>query len=94
MLPYLNTPAEQQSNRTKNNEAAITHFIDFASTNLSTNIQYKYSNMILQIASDASYLSKPWACSRTGGHYYLSSLPTNTAKATNLPPTENGQIHM
>ena len=30
-----------------------------------------------KIDSDASYLSEPRARSRNGGHYYLSSLPTN-----------------
>ena len=51
-LPALKTLAEQQSNPTKNAEAAITHFLDYASTNLYTIIQYKASNMILHIDSD------------------------------------------
>ena len=40
MLPALNTLAEQQSSRTKNTEAAVTHFLDYADTNLSAIIQY------------------------------------------------------
>ena len=43
--------------------------------------------------NDASYLSDPRARSRTGGHYYLSSLPTDPKKSPNLPPSENGPIH-
>ena len=58
-------------------EAAITHFLDYAATNLSAIIQYKAINMILHIDSGASYLSDPRARSRTGGHYYLISPPTN-----------------
>ena len=67
MLPALNTLVEQQSNPTKNIEAAITHFLDFSATNPSAIIQYKSSDMILNIDSDASYLSEPQVCSRTGG---------------------------
>ena len=54
MLPALNTLAEQQSSPTKNTEAAITHFLDYVSTNPSVIIQYKASNTILHIDSDAS----------------------------------------
>ena len=49
--------------------------------------------MILHIDSDASYLSDPRARSRTGGNYYLSSLPTNPKKYPHLPPPANGPIH-
>ena len=33
MLPAFNTLTEQQSSPTKNTEAAITHFLDYAATN-------------------------------------------------------------
>ena len=46
-------------------EAGITHFLDYAATNPSTVIQYKYSNMIIHIDSDASYLSEPQSRNRT-----------------------------
>ena len=59
VLPALNTLAEQQSSSTKNTEAAITHFLDYEATNPSAIIQYKASDMILHIDSDASYLSEP-----------------------------------
>ena len=93
MLPALNTLAEQKSSPTKNVEDAITHLIDYAATNPSAIIQYKSSDMILHIDSDASYLSEPRARRRTGGHYYLSSLPTNPKKSPNLPPPDNIPIH-
>ena len=54
MLSTLNALAEQQSSPTKNTEAEITHFLDYAATNLSAIIQYKTSDMILHIDSDAS----------------------------------------
>ena len=49
--------------------------------------------MILHIDSDASYLSELRARSRTGGYYYLSSLPTDPEKSPNLPSPANGPIH-
>ena len=60
---------------------------------ISAIIQYKASDTILHIDSDTSYLSEPRERSRTGGHYYLSSLPNNPEKYPNLPPPENGPIH-
>ena len=54
MLPSLNTLLEQQSNTTKNTEAEITQFVEYAATNPSAIIQYKSSNTILHIDSDAS----------------------------------------
>ena len=71
MLPALNTIWEQQSKPTKNNEAAMTQFIDYTETNPSATIQYKSSNMIICIDSDTSYLSEPRAHSRTGEYNYL-----------------------
>ena len=90
LLPALNTLAEQQSSQNKNSEAAITHFLDYAATNPSAIIQYKSSNMLLHMDSDASYLSKPRARSRTGGHYYLISLPTDAKK--NLQTSRHQQM--
>ena len=53
MLPDLNTLAEQQSSPTKNMEYEINHFLDYAETNPSVNIQYKAIGMILHIDIDA-----------------------------------------
>ena len=93
MLPVLITIAEQQSSPTKNNEAAITQFLDYVATNPSTIILYKYSDMILQIDSDVSYLSEPQALSLAGGDYYLRLLPAKPTNAPNLPPPSNVPIH-
>ena len=93
MIPDLNTLAEQHQNPTKNTESTITQFLDYASTNLSAVIQYTSRNMITYIDSDASYLPEPRERSCTGGHYYLSSIPTDPKKSPNLPLPENGPIH-
>ena len=54
MIPALNTIADQHSNPTQKAEAAITQFIDHADTNPSMIVQYKSSDMILHIDSDAA----------------------------------------
>ena len=48
--------------------------------------------MILHIDSDASYLSEPRTLRRTGGTYYLSSLPTDLKKSPTPPPPANVPI--
>ena len=54
ILLALNTISEQQSIPTKSTKASTTQFLDYESINLSAIIQYKYSNMIIHIDSDAS----------------------------------------
>ena len=93
MIPALNTLADQQSSPTKNTEAEITHFLDYAATNPSTIVRYKARYMILHIYIDASYLSELRAHSRTGGGSYLISLPSDPKKSPNLTPPANGPIH-
>ena len=93
ILPALNRISEQQENPTQNNVAKIKHFLDYAATNITAIVQYKYSDVLILIDSDTSYLSETWKHSRTGGHYHLSSLPDNPTKPTNLPPQANATIH-
>jgi hypothetical protein len=38
-------------------------------------IRYRDSDMILNVHSDALYLSAPQACSRAGGYFFLGSIP-------------------
>ena len=49
--------------------------------------------MMHHFQCEVSYLSEPRARRCTGGHYYLSSLPTYLKKYPNLLPPENGPIH-
>jgi hypothetical protein len=52
-------------------------------------IHYHASDMILNIHSNASYLSAPGARSRTGGYFFLGSLPVDGD-----PIKINGAIHI
>ena len=47
------------------------------------------SDMILALHSDASYLSKPKACSRVSGHFFLSM---NTVFPPTIAPSITAQI--
>jgi hypothetical protein len=56
---------------------------DYLTTQEDVVLTYNASDMIFAVHSDASYLSKSKACSRTGGHFFLSTnaniLPNNGA---------------
>ena len=51
------------------------------------NLAYKHSDMKLTVHSNASYLSKPNACSHAGGHFFLSfneQVPRNNTAILNI----------
>ena len=48
------------------------HVLDYVVTHPNAIISYAKSNMILNVHSNASYLTEPKACSHAGGHFFLS----------------------
>jgi hypothetical protein len=58
--------------------------LDYLASQEDAVLSYHASDMVLAVHSNASYLSKPKARSRAGGHFFLSS---NTA----VPPN-NGTV--
>ena len=67
----------------------VNQFLDNMWTHLDAIIRYRASDMILNVHSDASYLSAPKARSRAGGYYFLGSLPRDGD-----PIKLNGAIHV
>jgi hypothetical protein len=67
--------------------------LDYLATQEDAVLSYYASNMVLAVHSNASYLSKPEACSRAGGHLFLSSdttVPPNNCAVLNIAHiTEN-----
>jgi hypothetical protein len=64
-----------------------TQLLDYLSTQEEAILTYNASDMILAVHSNASYLSKPKARSRAGGHFFLSSntqLPANNGAILNI----------
>ena len=87
-LVGLNSIVMQQTSATNNILKRTEDLLDYAATHPDAKIRYRASEMILQIHTDASYLSEPKARSRTAGHYFLGWFPQ-----TNQPIHLNGAIH-
>ena len=87
-LVSLNTIAIQQTRATESTLKITEEFLYYVATHPDAKIWYRASEMILQIDTDASYLSEPKARSRAAGHYFLGWLPQN-----NQPIRLNGEIY-
>ena len=87
-LVGLNSIAIQHTSATKKPLKRTEDFLDYAVTHPDAKIRYIASDMILQIHTDASYISEPKAGSRAAGHYFLGWLPQN-----NQPIRLNGAIY-
>jgi hypothetical protein len=74
ILMALSDIATQQAAPTENTKKQVEQFLDYMWTHPNAKICYCASNMILNIHSNASYLSAPCAGSRAGGYFFLGSL--------------------
>ena len=88
-LLALNNIASQQSEATKQTEKHSVTFMDYMATYPHAVIRFYASNMILNVHSDASYLTATKARSRIGGHFFLGSIPRD-----GQPIKLNGPIHV
>ena len=77
ILMALSEIAVQQVNPTKNTEQRVQQFLDYMATHPNAIIRYYSSDMILNVHSDASYLTAQKARSRVRGHFFLGSMPTD-----------------
>ena len=53
------------------------HFLDYMATHPNAKLCYYASDMVLNVHSDASYLSAPNKRSRAAGYYFIGSVPKN-----------------
>ncbi len=67
----------------------VNQFLDYMWAHPDAMIRYRASDMILNVHSDASYLSAPKACSHAGGYFFLGSIPQDGD-----PIKLNGAIHI
>ncbi len=72
VLMALSEISSQQSAPTENTMKQVNQFLDYMWTHPDAKIRYRASDMILNVHSDASYLSAPKACSRAGGYSSLA----------------------
>ena len=87
-IPHaLSELATQQSHATEQTLKQCHHFLDYMATHPNARIPYHASDMVLNVHSDASYLSVKNAKNRAAGIFFLGSLPRN-----NQPIRLNGAI--
>ena len=55
----------------------VEQLLDYMHTNPDAVIRFRASDMILNLHSDANYLSAACGRSRAGGYFFLGSLPQN-----------------
>ena len=75
ILAALSDISGQQANPTEKTMQRVNTFLDYMATNPEAKIRYYASDMVLNVHSDASYLTAPKARSRAGGHFFLDSIP-------------------
>ena len=69
-----------QSAPTEHTMEKTLFFLDYAASHPDAILMYAASAMILNIRSDASYLTEPKARSRAGSHWFMSAKERNTKK--------------
>jgi hypothetical protein len=73
VLMPLNDIATEQTKATEKTQAATNQMLDYLATHPDATIRYHASDMILNIHTDASYLSFSNARSRLGGLFFLGN---------------------
>ena len=89
ILHALSAIASEQQNPTKRTLARVHQLLDYMATNPNAVVRFYASDMILNLHSDASYLSAGQGRSRAGGYFFLGSTPRD-----NQDIQLNGNIHI
>ena len=87
MLVALSTIATAQDLPTEATMVKTKQFLDYAASHPDAILSFKASSMVLEIHSDASYLSDSNARSRAGGHFFMfnnSGNPSNNGAVLNI----------
>jgi hypothetical protein len=77
IMTAISSLASQQAAATEYTEAKLIQLLNYCATHPDATIRYRASDMILNSHSDGGYLNEPEARSRAGGHFFMSSKPTN-----------------
>ncbi len=87
MLTAFSSLASEQAAPTEKMMQKCLQFLDHTASQEDAMITYQASNMRLMKHSDASYLSKPKAQSRAGGHIFMActkDIPINNGAVLNI----------
>ncbi len=71
VLTALSTIANEQTKATEMTMGQCMQLLDFLAINQETKVRFHLSDMIMNIHSNGSYLSKKGAQSRTCGHFFI-----------------------
>jgi hypothetical protein len=77
VLMALSTIASEQTKGMERTLEKTYQVLDYLATHPNATVKFCASDMVMNIHSDASYLSKPNAHSRAWGHFFMGSLPTD-----------------
>ena len=77
VLAALSTIAIDQTKATKRTMERCIQLRDYLASNQEAKVRFHASDMVLNIHSDASYLSKAGARSRACGHFFMGWMPKN-----------------
>ena len=75
--PGLSTLAGEQSKAKKETVRKMKWLMDYLATHPNATIRYRASDMVLNVHSDASYLSERGARSRAAGYFFLGWAPVD-----------------
>ena len=75
ILPVIRSIASEQPSATENTEKKCTQLLDYLATRDNARIRYHASDMVLNIHSDASYLSETRVRSRVAGKILIRASP-------------------
>ena len=87
ILHALSEIASQQANPTEKTIQRVNQLLDYMHSNPNAIIRFYASDMVLNVHSDASYLTAAKGRSRAVGYFFQGSLPRN-----NAPIKLNGNI--
>ena len=77
ILSSLSAISAEQANPTERTMQQVQHLLQYMHTNPNEIIQFRASNMVINIHSDASYLTASRCRSRAGGYFFLGSVLRN-----------------
>ena len=75
ILPAISSIASTPANATEETEQRVKQLLDYLATLPNAKVRFYASNMVLNVHSDASYLSEPGAKSRAAGVYFMGDIP-------------------
>jgi hypothetical protein len=89
VLMTLSTIAINQTKATSKTMAKCIHLLDYLAYHADAKVCFHVSNMVMNIHSDALYLSEGNAHSQTCGHFFMGWMPQD-----NAPICINGAFHV